>query len=175
MFQSRSSAMVICISFLLFILSLGFTLTQSSFAKQILGAWAEYDVVTVKPGDAAIFNIYLYTNKSDICSLSAESLPEGWIAKFYYQNIEISSITLIENKTVQIKMAISTSSDISPGEYTIYFVAESFYSYVMLPLTVKVRSLVRQLSISASNPYLVKETGETLMYRLTVINAWRDE
>jgi len=162
---------VICISLLLFTLSLGFAFTRLSFAGQILEAWAEYDEVTVKPGDAVVFNIYLYTNKSDVCYLSAESLPEGWIAKFYYQNMEISSIRLIENKTAPIKMAILTSSDTSPGEYIVYFVAESFYFYVMLPLTVKVRSLMRQLSISAVNPYLVKEAGETLTYRLTVTNA----
>ncbi|MEM2464365.1 MAG: NEW3 domain-containing protein [Candidatus Bathyarchaeia archaeon] len=135
--------------------------------------WVEPDVVVVvKPGDIATFNISLFSNVSDTYYLSVESLPEDWVAKFYYQNMEISSIKVGENKTVSIKMIVSISSDTPLGEYTIYFVIESSatYYYEEIPLTVKVRSPERRVTISAVNPYLVGEVGETLTYYLTITN-----
>lgn len=168
MLQKHAKMLIICLS-----LSLIFSFISSSIQfSRAQEAWVEHvTTVVVKPGGRATFNISLRGNDTYI--LSAENLPEGWTVKFYYEKMEISSISVRENKTVTITMVVSTSPDTSPGEYTIYFVAESptTLTYIFLSITIEVRSPERQVEVSAQYSYLTKKVGETLTYHLAITNV----
>jgi len=166
MLQKRlSSSMILLLSSLIFFFMTS-SLTQFSYADE--HAWADYDIVVIKPGDTATFNIWLEGSGSFL--LSALYLPKGWTVRFYYGSIEVSSVYL-KGTPMSIRMMLSTSPDTLPGEYIIYFLASSPTTSVTLPLLVRVRSPVRGIVISTTNPYLIKNVGETLVYRLTITNV----
>lgn len=166
MLQKRLSSLITLLLSLFIFFSINHSLIQFSYADE--SVWAEYDIVIVKPGDIATFNIWLKGDGTFL--LSAMYLPKGWTVKFYYGSVEVASIN-VKGTPISVKMVISTLSDTPPGEYTIYFSASSPTTSMILPLLVRVRSPVRGIVISTANPYLMKNVGETLIYRLTITNV----
>jgi uncharacterized membrane protein len=173
---SLRKALAFGVTLLLFTSLLGTLIPIGAAAGSL---WTRSNFVLAKAGDTVSFDISLavYSGvlmdgwSGDTYTLAAAGLPDGWTARFYFGNIEITSINVKQGETLTIKMDIITSTTTPPGDYNITFLADSnLTGCLSLPLTVTIRPPERHIKINSAYPYLAKRSGEVLSYPITITN-----
>ncbi|MEM2103518.1 MAG: NEW3 domain-containing protein [Candidatus Bathyarchaeia archaeon] len=152
------------------------TLTPSVVAGSV---WTRFNSAVAKAGDTVSFDISLKADNGtlmdgwsgDVYNLKVTGLPSGWTARFYFGNVEITSINIKLGETVTVRLDVITSSDTAPGDYCVTFLADSsFTGCLSLPLTVIIRPPVRKITITPVYPCVQLEQGKSASMLITISN-----